>query len=91
MLIPRPIVSNACQFSWIYLLCNNGEVVTSRFHEISVAIFQSSWHLFPMELQRIMPIVLNYSQKEIHMAELGGFACTREVFKRVCIKYFVFN
>lgn len=41
-----------------------------------------------MELQRIMPTVLRYSQREIHMAELGGFACTRDVFKRVCMPSF---
>lgn len=83
MVLPRPIVSNICQFSWIYLLCNNGEEVSSKFGKLSDSFFHCSWYTFPTDLQKLIPIVINFAQKDVRMNGIGNLACTRETFKQV--------
>lgn len=82
-MIPRPIVSNMCQFSWIFLLCNNGEEVSSEYDTIGDAFFECAWYMFPIKLQNVMPTILIYAQEDVQMAGLGGLPCTRDTFKQV--------
>lgn len=70
-------------FSMIFTLCELGERITGRFNEIDNEIFYSDWYTFPMNVQKILPIIINGTQSSIVFRGIGSMECTRESFKRV--------
>lgn len=46
VVIPRPIMTNFMQFSWIFLLCNYGDEVSTEFDGIPNANFHCKLFVF---------------------------------------------
>lgn len=68
------------QFSLIFFLCECGEFVMDQFGEFDYELCQCNWYLFPVEMQRMIVIVI------MRPPIIRGYAvteCTREAFKRV--------
>lgn len=86
VVIPRPIMSNFMQFSWIFLLCNNGNGVSTEFDQIANAYFHCSWYLMPRNLQKAMIHILAYSNITTDIASFGGLACDRGTFNKVFMR-----
>lgn len=69
---------------WLYLICYFGSEVASHFQSIAVTIYQCDWYLFPLNMQKWLPMTLALAQKPIYICQFGQIHCTREIFKRVC-------
>lgn len=77
--------------SWLFIVCWTGDKVTLDFESIEDATYQSMWYLLPLKMQKCIPIIMNFAQKQVHIANFGEIHCTRETFKKVCFHYITFN
>lgn len=75
--------------SWIpffYLFCDIGGSVSAAFADLNQLIYENSWELCPMELQKYTILMMASTQKPIHMKGFGSLHCSRETFKIVGVK-----
>lgn len=72
-------------FRILYLYCESGQRVTNRFSEFHNELCRCDWHLFPIEVQRMLVIVMSNTQQPTTIQGYGNIMCTRNSFKKVCI------
>lgn len=70
-------------FGILFVSCELGQRITVAFDECSVIIEQFDWFLFPVEIQRMLLIVIHFAQQSIVIKCFGSAACDRETFKYV--------
>lgn len=75
-------------FGVLFVSCELGQRITVAFDECSVMIDQFDWYLFPVEIQRMLLIVINFAQQPIVIKCFGSAACDRETFKYVRVPKF---
>lgn len=82
--VMRLIVFLSAALLYIAYLCLFGEKVTSQFDKINYSIGQCSWYDFPMEMQRILPMMSMIAQCPVLVeAAYLHIGCSREVLKKV--------
>lgn len=72
-------------FSLTFIACENGEQMTNAFDEIHCVIDQFCWYRFPMEIKRMLPVLINAAQKEVTIECFGSVSCSRDAFKKVSV------
>lgn len=85
--------------AWLYLFCNIGDEITTRFRNVGDTLYRGPWHKLPLNLRRNIPeMILMIAQKPIHIQGFGNLRCTRETYKSVlaynciCLRFVaVFN
>lgn len=70
-------------FAQIFIFCEFGEKLTSQFNEIDKELFNCDWYTFPIEVLRLLPMVINGTHYPVLLNGIGGLTCTRETFKNV--------
>lgn len=68
----------------MFILCNSADNVTGAFNEIDI-YNQSIWYTFPIDVQRLIPIITVNSKKSAVIQTFGNILCNRKTFKRVNI------
>lgn len=58
-------------------------MVTIQFRVFSMELCQCNWHLFPIDIQRMLLIFISHTQQPIFIRSYGNILCTREFFKQV--------
>lgn len=79
------VVSAKSSFSFglVFIYCEFGERVTARFHEVNDSFYEMDWHLFPIETQRMMPIILSLTQQTVQIQAYGNVPAVRATFNAV--------
>lgn len=67
----------------IFASCSVGEMVTSRFDLFDVEFNQCKWYLYPMEIKRILVMILLNNQQPVIIKGYANTVCRREAFERV--------
>lgn len=67
----------------LLLICEICEQAGQDFEECSNMVDQLNWYLFPIKIQRMMPLISYFTQQPIEIKCFGGMACNRETFKYV--------
>lgn len=62
-------------FGVIFVACELGQRVNLAFDECSQIINQFEWYLFPDEIQRMLPLILNLTRQPIEIKCFGSTAC----------------
>lgn len=70
-------------FTAIFLICEFGENVTSRFNGLNNAIWQCNWYSFSIDIQRMLPLIIQAMQQPIFLQGSRYILCIRETFKKV--------
>lgn len=68
-----------------FLFCRFGSNVTFAFKMVSADIYQLDWHEYPMEVRKLMPIIIALTQKRIFMHGYDDTQKTHSVFKKVTL------
>ena len=66
-----------------FVICEFCEMVTDHFEAFDYELCQCNWYSFPIEIQRILIIVIANTQQPEILQAFGNTPCTREVFKKV--------
>lgn len=78
-----PIFSMTWSFAIIFGVCEFGGQLTQQFGEFDERLCKCKWYLWPIELQRMLIIVISNAQQPSYMLGYGNIVCTRYSFKQV--------
>lgn len=67
-----------------------GQRFSASFEKIEYEFDQLNWYLYPIKLQRIVPIMIVNVKQPIAIEFFGSAVCSREQFKKVRIYCFEF-
>lgn len=70
-------------FSFLFASCDFGQRLNQAFEECGEMVDQFSWYLFPVKVQRMLPIIMIYTQKPVFIACFGSISADRETFRCV--------
>lgn len=79
------ILNGIFAFVAVFIACELGQRMSDAFVEIDITIDRFDWHLFPIEVQRLLPMVMANAQQSVSLECFGSISCGRVVFKSVCI------
>lgn len=60
-----------------------GQNLADAFDEIQFTIKQLDWLLLPIELKRMLPMIIAVAHRPVTVECFGSITCTRDVFKNV--------
>lgn len=72
-----------CAFGSLFFTCEIGQRFSDEFDGICDVIDQFNWYSFPLELQRLLPVVICSAQQPVAIQCFGSVMCVRESFKKV--------
>lgn len=81
--ISAQLVSVILIFLIIFLVCECGQIVTIQFDIFNDLLNQCNWYYLPIELQRMLVVVLVGAQYPTQFQGYGNVECTRDSFKKV--------
>lgn len=73
---------------FIFFICEFGEKTTDYFNQLNGALYECDWYTYPIEIQRMLPIILQATQNPIVLQGYGNVFCLRDTFKTVSL---IFN
>lgn len=79
----RPSTLIFWSFCAIYLICEFGENIFNRFDEIDSILYQCEWYKLPIEMKRLLTIILMSIQQPIVIQGFGNISLRRIMFKKV--------
>lgn len=65
------------------LVCIYCEQIRYGFEKISDKIYKLDWYRYPLEVQRLLPVIVHHVQQPVDLVAFGNIPCTRETFKMV--------
>lgn len=79
-------LSTLYSFGLSFIFCEFGERIEGQFIEINDVICELDWYTFPQNIQQMMPIILQCTQRPVELLAYGNFSCSRSTFKKVSKK-----
>lgn len=70
-------------FAYIFLVCDFGERVSAGFGESYAVLCTFDWYLYPIDIQRMLHIIMISVQSPVVFRSFGNIPCTREQAKKV--------
>lgn len=68
----------------LFFVCELAQQMSIAFEGINNTFHQINWHLFPIDAQKLLPIILINVQRPVNFNCFGGIlCCNRETFKKV--------
>lgn len=86
MALLLPIFNGSGGLITVSIACELGQRLDDAFIKIDFTIDQIDWYSLPIEIKRMLPMVIANAQRPVLLECFGNVACTREVFKNVRIK-----
>lgn len=68
---------------FMFIFCHFGENVKTAYLDLSDSIYGISWYLYPVKIQKLLPVILMSSAKPIRFESVGSLDCSYETFKSV--------
>lgn len=70
---------------FVFVCCEFGHKLSYAFEEIDHVITQLDWYKFPLQLEKLLPILVVCAQQPADLRVFGSVSCAREDFKTVCL------
>lgn len=67
----------------VLIACEAGHRVSDTFDEMDDTFEKIDWYLLPIEVQRMLPVILMYVQEPMVPEFFGSISCTREQLRKV--------
>lgn len=87
MLLLLLILSGVFALALVFISCELGHRINEAFDAVNVYIEQLDWYAFPVEIQRMLPMIIANVQQPVPLDCFGSITCTRAVFKDVGIQH----
>lgn len=78
-----PLVLLFWAFAVVFVFCEFGEQVSNQYEYFNDELCECDWYLLPVEMQRILSIVMMNSQQPIFIQGYANTLCIRYTFKTV--------
>lgn len=66
--------------------CETGQRLTYEFIQFDNEISQLDWNFLPIDIQRLLPIIMANTQQPFQILCFGSTTCGRETFKSVSLR-----
>lgn len=66
-----------------FICCEVGKRITNAFYELSNVIDQLDWYLLPIEMRKVLLMIMIDAAKPVQLIGFGRISSTRETFKKV--------
>lgn len=86
MVLLKTFVEAFYAFCSVFLVSELGERLTIAYDEIPQVIEQFDCYLFPIEVQRRLPVLMLNAQQSVTLQCFGSTSTNREAFKKVLIR-----
>lgn len=86
-----PVINGLVALALAFIACELGQRMNDAFDKIDIALERSKWYLFPIEIQRLLPMIHAITQQPVSLECFGSITCSRAVFKNVSIDQFNVN
>lgn len=83
MVLLTTILEDSYAFGILFIGCELGQRVSLAFEECREMVNQFEWYLFPAEIQRMLPLILHFTQQPFNITCYGSTNCDRGTFKAV--------
>lgn len=70
----------------VFIACELSQRMNDAFDGIDATIAQFDWYLFPIKIQRTLPMIIANAQQPVTLECFGSIVCSRQVFGKVGIK-----
>lgn len=70
-------------FGFVYIVCELCQQASDGYEEMNDTIDQFDWPSYPIEIQRILPLVMSSAQQSAEFKVFGSITCRRVTFKNV--------
>lgn len=67
----------------VFIICELGQRMSDTFDEIDSTLDKSDWYLFPIEIKRMLPMIIANAQEPVSLECFGSIICSRNTFKNV--------
>lgn len=81
------IVSGTFATVLVFLVCEIGQKIGEAFDKIDFTLNKIDYYLLPIEIKRMLPIIIAIAQQPVELECFGSIICTRDVFKNVSFFY----
>lgn len=71
-------------FAIVFVCCEFGHRLSKSFDKIDLDIGRLHWYKFPVQLWKMLPILMVGTQEPVTLRVFGSIFCAREDFKNVC-------
>lgn len=78
-----PLLELASSFVLVFVTCEIIGRITNEFEEVNDIMDQYEWYLFPLEIQKMLSMILIHAQQSVEIHCFGSTPCDRETFKKV--------
>lgn len=65
-----------CALAMVFMCCELGQRTSEEFEKIKYTINQSNWYLFPIEVKRMLPMIIANAQDPVALECFGSIACS---------------
>lgn len=72
-------------FGLWFTICELGQRLTDAFEKIEDVTERFDWHLFSLEIRKMLPMILMLVQQPVELCFFGSAAGLRETFKEVIL------
>lgn len=76
-------ISAVYQISMALAFCYFGEHASNHVTDLSKSIYQTKWYLYPVDLQKCLPIVIGNCQRSQYFDGFGMMDLSLTTFSRV--------
>lgn len=70
-------------FAIIFAFCELGAQVTHQFNSLDDVLCQVKWYILPIEVQRMVIMLMLDAQQAVFLRGYGNIVCSRDSFKNV--------
>lgn len=84
MMLWETIVCGFWGLFLVFLTCEMNQRYTNAFNEVGKVFGEIDWYLLPIEIQRILPIIMIHLQEPNDFRIFGHISTSRKQFKKVC-------
>lgn len=85
LMLWKSIFNGINVLSFNFITCESGQRLTNSFDEVDDDLGQLDWYLFPIEIQRLLPMTIMNVQEPPVIKCFGNIQCSREQFKKVWV------
>lgn len=72
-----------CTLVVLFVTSELGERISSEFEDINNQINRFDWYLCPINMQKMLPVIMTNLQQPVEFKCFGSIACNRDTFKAV--------
>lgn len=87
MVFLESILYAVWSFGLVFVACEISQISCDALNEMDDDIGQLDWHLYSVEIQKMLPMIMENTQQPVIIKCFGSIPCSRETFKKVGLTF----